>query len=184
MSDITETAFRMPKTDKAVFEDSVSTAENFFIKNKWKYKKAVLAEDAVVFYLGFTAHSIALRVKVFVENNPAVCRIDVILPAVIDKTYEHPLCRLLNRKNSKQPIGVFKYICNDGSTAGEVPCQYSFFISNGLTADALDTALKEMIRYCVYAFDDIKKYADGKFTNKEINEIFQSILNLLDNIPE
>lgn len=204
MSGTNEPEICTPTEDRYVFKESVETVEALLKKKSGKLTKVFFKKedesddtgtadyvvsddgscDAAAFYLGLDVNGIALRIKVFVEKNPAICRLDVILLANIDKESEYPLCRLLAQKNKRHRLGVFKYIDSyyKGEPRGEVCYQYSFFITNGLTEKTLDTVFETAIRESAQSFEDIKKYADGRFRNAETAEILQSVSDLLDNI--
>ena len=73
----------------------------------------------MLYELGFGVKGVNLRIRIHVEADPDVCRIDAVLPISADSTYEYPLCKVLAKENFAKRFGSFKYDERDGEITYE-----------------------------------------------------------------
>lgn len=140
----------------------------------YRHQKGVHA-----FELGIREKGKQLRMKVYLESDPKVCRIDAVYPFTADREFAYPLCEKLLEENYPRRYGALEYDARDG----ELAYRYSFPITHGLYKDDFKTIFLTVIKSAMTSFDTVKQYATGRFhkdTRKKIVDQVQTLLNELD----
>lgn len=170
----------LSEENKNYMDKATAAVKEFLDDNNWHYGTRELRSDLVLYELGFGVRNVNLRVRIHVEADPNVCRIDAILPISADATYEYPLCKVLARENFAKRFGSFKYDERDG----EITFEYSFLARRGIFKDDLETYFHAVVSSAVSSYDDIRKCCVGRFKGKEVNEILKKVNDLVSDISE
>lgn len=168
----------LSEEDKEYMKKGTATVKAYLDDNDWHYSTRVLRKDLVAFELRFGVQNVHLRLRIHVEADPRVCRVDAILPISADPIYEYPLCKLLAKENYAKRFGSFKYDERDG----EITYEHSFLTRNGIDPEDLDTYFHAVIGSAASAYDDIRKCCVGKFKGREVNEILKKVNDLVNDI--
>ena len=161
-------------------EKTTAAVKEFLDENNWHYITHAIRNDLVLYELGFGVNNVNLRIRIHVEADPNVCRIDAILPISADATYEYPLCKVLAKENFAKRFGSFKYDERDG----EITYDYSFLARHGIFKDDLEIYFHAVVGSAVSSYDDIRKCCVGRFKGKEVNEILKRVNDLFSDISE
>ena len=161
-------------------EKATAAVKEFLDSNNWHYGTTKLREDIVLFEFALGTNNVRLRMRIHIEENPNVCRIDAILPILADATYEYPLCKKLASENYMKRFGSFKYDEQDG----EISYEYSFLAHPDNLKDDLDTYFHAVTGTASSCYDDIRKYCAGRFKSKEVSDIVKKANDLVREISE
>ena len=105
--------------------------------------------------------------RVYLEDDPRVCRIDAVYPFLAEPEFAYPLCEQMVKENYPRRYGALQY---DGSD-GELSYQYTFLITHGLYKDDFRTAFMAVVASANDSFDVVKQYAVGRFRRVDRDEI-------------
>lgn len=170
----------LSEENRAYMDATTAIVKEFLDDNNWHYGTREIRSDLVLYELGFGVHNVNLRVRIHVEANPNVCRIDAVLPISADAIYEYPLCKVLANENYARRFGSFKYDERDG----EITYEYSFLARHGIHKDDLETYFHAVVASAASAYDEIRKCCVGRFKGKEVNEILKKVNDLVSDISE
>lgn len=170
----------LSEKNKDYMAKATAAVKEFLEENDWHYGTREIRPDLVLYELGFGVHNVNLRIRIHVEADPNVCRIDAVLPISADSTYEYPLCKVLAKENFAKRFGSFKYDERDG----EITYEYSFLARHGIFKDDLDVYFHAVVSSAVSCYDDIRKCCVGRFKGKEVNEILKKVNDLVSDISE
>lgn len=166
--------------DRASLVAAAVEVEKVFKNKGWKYSKTELRADIVKFELGFSMKDCNVKMRVYVETDPNVCRVDAILPITADPIYEYPLCKLLMKENYARRYGAFQYDESDG----EITYRYSFSTQCGLFPEVFEKAFLAVANAADNCFLKIRKCAVGKFSSKDAQDIRRKVNDLINDIDE
>lgn len=170
----------MSEDDTAYMEAATSKVKELFDQEGWHYSERQARPDLTIFELGFGLGGCNLRMRVYIETNPKVCRVDAILPITADSIYDYVLCAKMAKENYPRRYGALQYDENDG----EMSYRYSFPIGHGLYTDDLKHIFLAVASSASVSFDVIKKCCVGKFKSKEINEILKKVNDLVSDLSD
>jgi len=106
-------------------------------------------------------------VKVYLESDPKVCRIDAVFPFQAEREFAYPMCEKLMKENYTRRFGALQYDERDG----ELSYRYSFPIRHGLQEDDFQTVLMAVMASAYASYDVIKLCAVGRFRKPERDAI-------------
>lgn len=178
MAGIKEVLVSFKNEDKTPLQTAAESVREVMARKKWKYSESELRSDIIKFELNFNCDNCRIKMRVYVETNPNVCRIDALLPIVADPIYEYPLCKLLVKENYSRRYGAFQYDESDG----ELTYRYSFSTQCGLFGEVFEKAFLAVLNTADDCFPQIRKYAVGKFTNSETKDILEKLNVLITDI--
>lgn len=174
----------IPDTDPEFMEKAINNIKEVFVEQGWRFHVENVRPDVAVFELGFSIRvndkPTNITVNVYVEEQPQSCRICVTLPFTAEDIYAYPLSRTLARINYKKRFGSFSYDERDG----ELTYDYSYPIVGGIHKDNFLKAFRAVLHSAADDDDmpEIKKYATGRFKNREKNEILEQINDLIEDL--
>jgi len=160
-------------------EDNMRVIRNVFDDMDLHYRDYVHQKGVRAFELGVTNNGKTLRMKVYLEASPKVCRIDAVYPFQADRVFAYPLCEKMASENFPRRFGALQYDARDG----ELSYRYSFPITHGLHKDDFRTVFVAIIASANASYDVVKQYAVGRFrrpTREEITYRAQELIIELD----
>lgn len=161
-------------------DDMAAAVRRFLVEKELVFSDRRLSENAVLIELGVNYDSISLKVRIILENKPMCCRLDVVMPICADKLYAYPLCRLIVKENFDKRLGCIKY----NESSGELLYQYAFLTSNGMNMDDFGHSLLATIGSSASVYNELRRFAVGKFKSSEISEIIETSDALIRDISE
>lgn len=170
----------LTEEDRAFVEVATLQVKELFSSEGWHYSERILRPDLVVYELGFGLQGCNLRMRVHIENNPKVCRIDAYLPITADSTYEYVLCKAIAKENYPRRFGALQYDEKDG----EVSYRYSYPITHGVEIDDLKRVFLAVASSAADSYETIRKCCVGKFKSKEINDILNKVNKLVSDLTD
>lgn len=170
----------LTEEDHAFMEMATGKTKEFFSTEGWRYSERIARPDLVVYELGFGLKSCNLRMRIHIENDPKVCRIDAYLPITADSTYEYVLCKAIAKENYPRRYGALQYDENDG----EVSYRYSYPITHGVEIDDLKRVFLAVASSAADSYETIRKCCVGKFKSKEINDILNKVNKLVNDLTD
>jgi hypothetical protein len=147
---------------------------DFFERESWHYREIITRPDLIAWELGMSGDHFTVRMRVAVETDPRVCRIDAILPASVDPVYDAIICKEIIKLNQPLRYGAFQYDESDG----QLSYRYSFPTQNGLFSDDLGRVFMIVLLTAKQNFPKLQKYAVGKFTGAEKKQIREYVERL------
>lgn len=148
-------------------EAAIEVVHRLFRQKNWKYRDYTQQKGVKAFELGLRENGKLLRVKVYLEAAPKVCRIDAVYPFLAEPEYAYPLCARLAKENYPRRFGALQYDAEDG----ELSYRYSFPIRHGLHDDDFRTVFMAVLASAHASYDVVKQYAVGRFRKAERDAI-------------
>lgn len=148
-------------------EYAKNVVTSVFKRDNWRYREVLTQSDLIVWELGLSNDRVTIRMRVAVESDPRVCRIDAIMPTSVDPAYDAILCKEIVRLNQPLRYGAFQYDESDG----QLSYRYSFPANNGIYSDDLEKTFLAVMLTAQREFLKLQKYAVGKFTKAETEQI-------------
>lgn len=108
-----------------------------------------------------------LQMKVYLEADLRVCRIDAVYPFQAEPEFVYPLCVKLAAENQKSRYGALQYNPSDN----KISHRYSFSVKHGLCEDDFRTAFMSVVISANACYDVLKEYAAGRFQQSDRDEI-------------
>ena len=150
-----------------IMEDAMEVVHRVFRKRGWKYRDYTHQKGVKAFELGIRENGKLLHVKVFLESNAKVCRIDAEFPFQAERDFVYPLCEKLMKENYPRRFGALQYDERDG----ELSYRYSFSIRHGLHEDDFQNLMMAVMASAYASYDVVKQYAVGRFRKAERDAI-------------
>ena len=148
-------------------EDNVQVIRSVFDEMDLHYRDYVHQKGVRAFELGTSNRGKTLRLKVYLESSPKVCRIDAVFPFQADKCFAYPLCEKMLSENDPRRYGALQYDARDG----ELSYRYSFPITHGLHQDDFRTVFLAVIASAMASYDVVRQYAVGRFRKADRDSI-------------
>lgn len=139
----------------------------------YRHQKGVRA-----FELGIREDGKLLRMKVYLEAEDKVCRVDAIYPFVADREFIYPLCAKLMAESYPRRFGALQFDTRDG----ELSYRYSFPMTHGLHRDDFKKLFLIVVKSAMASYDVAKRYATGRFPREERASIAEHARELLSEL--
>lgn len=156
-------------------EDNMDVIRGVFNDMDLHYREYVHQKGVHACELGVTAAGKSLRMKVYLEAETKVCRIDAIYPFLAERVFAYPLCEKMAEENFPRRFGALQYDSRDN----ELSYRYSFPISHGLHEDVFRTVFFAIVTSANASYDVIKQYAIGRFRKPIRDSITCTAQNLI-----
>jgi len=140
-----------------------------------RYREYVPQQGVYAFELGLTTDGKKLNMKVYLEEDPKVCRIDAVYPFQAEPEFVYPLCVKLAAENYNRRYGALQYDASDN----ELSYRYSFSVKHGLYEDNFRTAFMAVLVSANASYDMVKQYAVGRFRHADREEIICNAQKLI-----
>ncbi len=168
----------LSEEEKEYMKKATATVKEYLNDNHWRYTIRVLRKKALFFELRFGVKNFQMILRIYVEVDPNICRVEAVLPISADPIYEYPLCKLLEKESYNKLFGSFKYDERDG----EITYEHGFLTRNGIDIEDLATYVNVVYTSATSAYNDIRKCCVGKFKDSEVNEILNKVNDLVNDI--
>lgn len=168
------------EADQTRITNSASQVRNFLNDEDWHFTERAPRADDIVFEMGVNANNVRLRIRIDVEVNPDICVIRAYLPIVADPKYVYPLCETIAARNYIKKFGSLNYDKSDG----ELVYKYAFPTEKGIERSVLGGMLSYVAHNASDDFIAIRKKCIGRFNAKEINDIFQTVNELVRDLRD
>ena len=154
-----------------------NTVERFLDGNNWHYETKETRPDVTRYQLDITSkEKVKVTMKVFVETDPDVIRIEAILPFSCDAKYAYPLCVEMAKENYNKRYGCFKYDERDG----EMSFEYAVRAKNPVEQDDLDIYFNAVFGCAARKTETLRRYCFGMFEKEEKNKLLDAMHALID----
>lgn len=147
--------------------ENMETVHRVFRDMDLHYRDYAHQPGVRAFEMNVTNKGKNLRVKVYLEASPRVCRIDAVYPFLAEREFAYPLCERLAKENYPRRFGALQYDAEDG----ELSYRYSFPIRHGLHEDDFRSVFMAVLASAHASYDVVKQYAVGRFRRAERDAI-------------
>jgi len=147
--------------------DNMVLIRSVFEDMEVRYREYVPQQGVYAFELGLTTDGKKLNMKVYLEEDPKVCRIDAVYPFQAEPEFVYPLCLKLAAENYQRRYGALQYDASDN----ELSYRYSFSVKHGLYEDDFRGAFLAVVASAHASYDVVKQYAVGRFRRADREEI-------------
>lgn len=148
-------------------DENADTVRSVFQEMDLRFWDYAHQKNVRAFELGISEGGMRLRMKVYLEADPRVCRIDAIYPFQADTELLYPLCQALMAENYPRRFGALQWDPEDG----ELSYRYSFPISRGLSTEDFRNLFIAVSTSAIASYDTVKQYATGRFRKQERDSI-------------
>ncbi len=153
--------------------------EAFFRKKDWKYDAHDYDSDGDrLFTLSFNVEFCSLRVRVLLEQELRVIRIEAILPVKCESLYDYLVCKAIVKDNYSKRFGALHYDERDG----EVSYRYSYLVRHAFHEDEFERYFRAVIGSADDAYPLVSKLCVGKLKRKELNDVLEHINALVEDL--
>lgn len=167
----TEFVMHILRSKRAVEEDAwdedirenMALIRSVFDDMEVRYREFTPQSGVYAFELGLTTDGKKLQLKVYLEEDPRVCRIDAVYPFQADPEFVYPLCVKLASENYSRRYGALQYDASDN----ELSYRYSFSVKHGMHEDDFRSAFLAVVASAHASYDVVKQYAVGRFRRAE-----------------
>ena len=147
--------------------ENMALIRSVFEDMEVRYREFTPQSGVYAFELGLTTDGKKLQLKVYLEEDPRVCRIDAVYPFQADPEFVYPLCVKLATENYNRRYGTLQYDASDN----ELSYRYSFPIRHGMHEDDFRSAFMAVLASAHASYDVVKQCAVGRFRRAEREEI-------------
>ena len=172
--------YGLSEEDRQFMEDATASVREYLNGNDWGFGERAPRPDVRVFDMGFAVNNVNLRIMICVETNPRVCRIAAVLPAIVDMTYEYPVCKAILKENFPKRFGSFRYDERDG----EITYEHCFLITRGIRQDELKLYFDAVVGSAADGYGAIRRCCVGRFKENEIEVILRKVNDLVSDISD
>ena len=165
-------------SSERTYDEAVAMVKLVLDKMGVHYISGQPTAEFTLFEMGMGVKSCNLRVRVVIEREPLVCRLDAILPINADALYAYLLCEKIVEMNFPKRYGALQYDKKDG----EVSYRYSFPISHGLHEDTFEIILLTIATSAAGEYEVIRKMCVGKLNASEIEAVCERLESLLSDL--
>lgn len=155
--------------------EHMALIRNVFEDMEVRYREYSPQSGVYAFELGLTTDGKKLNMKVYLEEDPKVCRIDAVYPFQAEPEFVYPLCVKLAAENYNRRYGALQYDASDN----ELSYRYSFSVKHGLYEDDFRTAFMAVLVSANASYDVVKQYAVGRFRRADREEIICNAQKLI-----
>ena len=153
--------------------------EAFFRKKDWKYDAHDYDSDGDRrFTLSFNVEFCNLRVRVLLEQELRVIRIEAILPVKCESLYDYLVCKAIVKDNYPKRFGALHYDERDG----EVSYRYSYLVRHAFHEDEFERYFHAVVGSADDAYPLVNKLCVGKLKRKELNDVLEHINALVEDL--
>ena len=147
--------------------ENMALIRSVFEDMEVRYREFTPQSGVYAFELGLTTDGKKLQLKIYLEEDPRVCRIDAVYPFQADPEFAYPLCAKLAAENYNRRYGALQYDASDN----ELSYRYSFPIRHGMHEDDFRSAFMAVLASAHASYDVVKQCAVGRFRRAEREEI-------------
>lgn len=158
---------QIPEMEEDTMNTCMDVVREYLDGKQMNYREFSIQEDIQTFELHLTSEEKGVLVKVFLQSDPAICRIDCIYPFRADKDFIFPLCEKMMAENYPRRFGALQYDASDG----ELSYRYSFPITHGLHRDDFDMVFMIVVASAFASYEDVRRFAAGRFRRADREEI-------------
>ena len=131
------------------------------------YRGYVHQRGIYAFEFSLTNDCKKLQMKIYLESDLKVCRIDAVYPFQAEPEFVYPLCAKLAAESYPRRFGSLQYDPSDH----ELSYRYSFSVNHGLYEDDFRSAIQAVAVSAYASYDVVKQYAVGRFRRADREEI-------------
>ena len=157
------------------WEENLQTVRNMLEDKGICYREQELPTGLHLFEFRISGQSMTVLASICIEEDPENCQINISYPFRAEPEFVYPLCTYLMKLSFQKRYGNFKYDEHDG----EIYCQYTLPIAYGLHEDVLDNVFLTMLSSIFTCYDDIRRYAAGRYRRQVRDEIICNAQTLI-----
>lgn len=147
----------------AWMEESIGAVRSVFEKMEMNVREYIPQRDVFAFEANVSIQGKRLVMRVYLEEDTRVCRIDADFPFQVEEEFRIPLALKIAEENYPRRFGALQYDTEDG----EISYQYTFQISHGIHRDEFKRAFMSVALSAGDSYDAVKRYACGRYNKAE-----------------
>lgn len=175
-----ETSVTLSDDDKEYMENATAAVREVLEGEGLHFGERSIRPDVTVFELGLGLLHCHLNMRVIVEAQPRVCRLDAVMPITADEKYAYLLCQAMAKENYPRRYGALQYDERDG----EVLYRYSYPIGHGVHKDEFKDIFLAVAHSADASYDVVKKHCVGNYKRREVNAILEKLNDLVDELTD